>query len=111
MIYAQSLNSITPIQVSPKYVSESVPLMIDFKNLLATGDSIKTISSTTASVLQGIDPAPQDILSGNSLISGTQVGQMITGGVAWVKYMVEVVVTTTLGSTLAGQASFVVVQG
>ena len=102
--------TLSPIPLSPKYVSGAFPYGIDFRLQLANsatpGDALSTVTSITASVLSGSDPSPQLILNGSPQISGTQVLQQIVGGVAGTQYLVEIVVRTVQGNTLVGQFSF-----
>ncbi len=104
---------ISPLQLSPKYVSELKPLTLDFSLLLATGDTITGVPTLTVSVLQGNDPSPGSLLSGAASISasGVQVIQSLTGGVAATQYLIACQVTTVQGEKLTGQASFWVVAG
>lgn len=109
--YPPNLNTIVPNNISPKYVSETRSIYVDFKFLLDPYDSISAVTSITASVISGSDPSPASLLSGQPSIIGTQVTQMVTKGVAGTRYLVTVIVTTSLGSTLTGQVDFWAVPG
>lgn len=107
----QSYKTISPVPVYPKYVSEDLPLMINFSDDLNTGETITSLNSITASVLSGADPNPQTILSGSPTVATPNIIQMIAGGLAGVQYQVSVTVTTSIGAVRTGKASFWVVAG
>jgi hypothetical protein len=52
------------------------------------------------SVYSGVDPSPQSLVSGASGISGSQVTQLFTGGIAGVVYEALFKVTTNLSQDL-----------
>lgn len=85
-----------------KQPSESRVYAIDFRNLLASGDSCKTVSSLT------VDPA--GIALGNSTASGTFVRFRCAEGTDGVTYKITCVVTTTNGDTLEGDGLLAVTQ-
>jgi len=72
----------------------------DFISCLQEGETISTVS-VSATVYSGLDSNPSAILSGlPTLVNGTQVRQLITGGVNGVTYELDCTVTTSLGQTL-----------
>ena len=107
----QSYNTISPVPVYPKYVSEDLPLTINFSDDLNAGETITSLDSITASVLVGTDLNPQNILSGSPTVATPNIVQMITGGVAGTQYQVSVTVTTSIGAVRTGKTSFWVVAG
>ncbi len=79
-----------------KQPSESRVYAIDFQKLLASGDSVKTISSLTTS------PAAQLTLSSQRIVT-PKVLVRVQDGVAGTLYAITCIVTTTLGDTLEGE--------
>ena len=113
--YPPNLISTPPIARSPKFQSGAFPYGVDFKLQLANsataGDSIASITDVTASVLEGTDPNPGNILNGAPYILGSETLQQIVGGVAGVQYLLTFTVQTVQGNTLVGQISFWVQAG
>ena len=69
--------------LSSKDPRETIPVTFRAENLPVFIISSATI---TVSVLSGIDTSSSAMLSGSPVIRGTEVQQMITGGVAGVTY-------------------------
>ena len=113
--YPPNLIITPPIARSPKFQSGAFPYGVDFKLQLANsataGDSIASITDVTASVLEGTDPNPGNILNGAPYILGTEALQQIVGGVVGVQYLLTFTVQTVQGNTLVGQISFWVQAG
>lgn len=78
-----------------KQPSESRVYAVNFRNLLAAGDSVKTVVSVTTS------PAAQLTL-GTAVISSPRVKFRVEDGNAGTSYKITVTVTTTSGDTLEG---------
>jgi len=90
------------ILLSPKAQGETcfTSSAFDFISCLQQGETIATFS-VGATVYSGTDPNPSLILSGSpTLVNGTQVRQLTTGGVNGVTYELDCTVTTSLGQTL-----------
>lgn len=83
-----------------KQPSESRGYSINFVNLLASGDSLASVISVSAS--------PAGLTLGSASTSGTSVQFTISGGAAGVSYRIEAIVTTTLGETIEGDGVLVV---
>ena len=64
---------------------EIVPVMIDFKNLVSSIDSVVV----SATVREGVDAAPGDIIFSSSQIAGTQVRQLIEAGLDDTVYLIR----------------------
>jgi len=90
-----------------KRVGESVFLKpsFDFISALAPTETILT-AVVTAAVYTGVDPNPSAIISGGAVISGTQVTQLVVGGVVGTIYGLTCSVTTSLGQTLNASGFF-----
>jgi hypothetical protein len=85
-----------------KQPSESRVYAIDFRNLLAAGDTCKTVSSLAVS--------PAGVTLGTGAASGTFVRFRASGGTAGVTYQITAVVVTTNGDTLEGDGLLAVEQ-
>ena len=113
--YPPNLITTPPIARSPKFQSGAFPYGVDFKLQLANsataGDSIASITDVTASVLEGTDPNPGNILNGAPYILGTETLQQIVGGVVGVQYLLTFTVQTVQGNTLVGQITLYVQAG
>ena len=94
--------------IGGKYVAETRKETFDFISQLASGETISS-AATTAVVYSGTDATPSTILSGAASISGTQVTQTLTGGVAGVTYMLTVVANTSTGQSLNLTAFLVII--
>lgn len=73
----------------------------DFVNDIPPGDSV--VSATwNCTVAEGTDPNPSARLLGTAwLVSSTQTVQVVTGGVAGVRYVLQAIVKTGFGSTVS----------
>jgi hypothetical protein len=86
-----------------KRITETRKYTWDFVNDVASGETLTAgTQSVTATVLKGTDASPSSIVSGTATISGTQVVQMVTGGVEAVTYALNFQVTTSEGQVLNG---------
>lgn len=74
-------------------------VVFDFLKNLAAGETIST-AAVTASVYSGNDAAPSNIISGNAIIEGSKVKQVISSGVVGTIYELICEVTTSLGQRL-----------
>lgn len=84
------------ISVPSKRPSETVPITVDFNNVIGTNEILS--ASTSVIVGSGDDHSPDDILSGVVTTDGSKVTQSITGGVAGVIYKVYFSVTAANGA-------------
>lgn len=71
--------------LSSKAPAEVVPITLDFKNLLASIDAL----SVSVIVKSGIDNNPAALLYSSAQIVGTQVRQLIQGGIDGVVYVIR----------------------
>lgn len=74
----------------------------NFASLLASGDTLLSSGAAIViTVVSGTDPSPSSMLAGaNQVEEGYLVGQLITGGVNGVKYLLTCTAHTVLGNTL-----------
>lgn len=91
-----------------KYTSETVSALFDFTGQLAVGETISTAAATCA-VFSGVDSSPSAVISGSATASGSQVTQLLTGGVTGVIYDITVTITTSLSQTLVTNAYLAVI--
>lgn len=96
------------IIIPPKMQGAVDTIVFDFASLLGIGETIST-KSVAASVYSGTDASPSSIISGAASSSGTQVSQLITGGVVGVIYKLLCTITTSAGETLQLSAFLAVV--
>jgi hypothetical protein len=85
-------------QFSYKLTTESELFSFDFNPVLGVGETIST-ANCTAITLQGTDPTPSTILSGNPVVSLGKATQRVTGGVADNTYRLIMTCTTSAGNT------------
>lgn len=71
--------------LSEKAPEEVVPVLIDFKHLVSSIDSVVV----TVSVRNGTDASPVDLIFGSAQIAGTEVSQLIKAGLDGVVYRVR----------------------
>lgn len=69
----------------PKAPLEVIPAGIEFKNLLTAIDSV----TVSVSVKKGVDANPAALLFGSAQITGTDVRQLIQGGLDGVIYLIR----------------------
>jgi hypothetical protein len=73
------------VEVLPKLGGETVPRTVDFISKLPSGVTISS-ADCLASVYSGNDANPSAMVQPATTISGTQVTQVITGGVVGTIY-------------------------
>ena len=79
---------------------ETVLLTLDYaENLLQTGETINS-AMWNIIVFSGTDPSPNAMLAAASIISGTTVSRLITGGIDGVVYKISCTVYTSIGQVL-----------
>jgi hypothetical protein len=84
---------------TPKRVGESEVLTVDFVDLLGEGETILS-ASWSIRVKTGVDAAASSMILGASTTIGTKVSQMVTAGVAGVRYEPLCTALTSLGQVL-----------
>jgi hypothetical protein len=85
------------VELAPKLLSEVGPRVVDFISKVPATETIVSCT-TTASVWSGNDPSPSAIIGGNS-VSGTQVTQLFSGGVAGTIYLIDFLASTSISHT------------
>lgn len=83
----------------PKPAASTHSVVFEFLSELGAGETIST-QSVAASVWSGTDASPSSLISGSASASGTQVTQLVTGGVEGVVYNLTCTITTSAGQTL-----------
>jgi len=88
---------------SPKRTDETIALTFDFKNVIASSETIVD-ANWLVEVVDGVDNTPNStMVIGSEGISGTQVTQLIGSGVDGVVYrMVCKIITDAGPQTIAG---------
>jgi hypothetical protein len=101
--------SVGRIVTNPKYLgaTELLNPPFDFAKALSENELLLT-SSVTVSVYSGVDPAPSAIKSGSPAIMGSQVHQMMRGGVLGCVYELLCTVITSANQTLQQTTYFYV---
>jgi hypothetical protein len=84
---------------SPKRSVEAELFTFEFAPLLDTGATIVSASWSIAAV-EGVDPDAANMLIDSPVITGSQVCQMIAGGVPGVRYRPICTACTSDGQTL-----------
>lgn len=84
---------------TPKRVGESEVLTVDFSELLGEGETIVS-AAWSMRVNVGADSSASSMIQGEATIADTKVSQMVTAGVAGVRYEPRCTATTTLGQIL-----------
>ena len=87
-------------------------MVFDFASKLAIGETVQSLPAPTlaATVWSGLDSNPGAILSGAASISGSQVSQKVTGGVAGCIYKITCAPTTSASNVPLLQTLLAVVQ-
>ena len=85
----------------PKRVDEDWVIGFNFVQRLASGETIST-ATYTATVFQGVDVSPNDIISGSATITGTRAIQLVINGVDGVTYQIQCEITTSQGQRRDG---------
>lgn len=98
------------VQLPIKQTGESSHAVFDFISRLGVSETIST-ASVVATVYSGVDALPSAVVSGAAAISGTQVTQLLTAGVAGTIYQLVCTITTSLGQTLSIPAFLAVESG
>lgn len=85
--------------LSSKPVGETVPVVFNFLDVLAFGETITGVS-TAATVFSGTDATPANILSGLPTNTASTATQVIRAGVAGVIYEIVCTITTSASNVL-----------
>lgn len=88
---------------SYKRTGETITLSFDFRKLLGSGETINS-ALWTCELVEGTDPSPSSMVSGNASISGTKVSQLITGGVDGNMYRMICTINTSTSQIVQGTA-------
>lgn len=91
--------SVTAPQNLPKQASEIRTYSMDFSNLMASDETIATISSVSSELRGG---GTSDLTLSSETISGQTVEVTISGGTKAKTYRIEIIITTSGGQTLEG---------
>ncbi|MCB1908825.1 MAG: hypothetical protein KDH15_15775 [Rhodocyclaceae bacterium] len=84
-------------QFSAKRPGERIALAFDFASQLPEGITITSVDSVTVSTWRGTDGNPSALLAGAAVLSGTDVLQMVSGGIAGTDY--QFIAWVTLSDT------------
>lgn len=87
------------VVLDQKAPGATVSVVFDFISFLPSGVTLSA-PVVQATVWAGVDGAPAAIISGSAAVSGSQVTQLITGGVAGVLYKLTAQATASNGQTL-----------
>ena len=90
-----------------KAVGASRIFTFNFQDQLAVGETISS-ASVAATVYSGTDASPSSLISGADSISGAEVSQVITGGVAGVTYVLTCTAVTSTSHTIVSSGPLVV---
>lgn len=90
-----------------KKAAELGPVVFDFTNVLASGETI-TGQSVTVTVYSGVDSNPSGILSGVATASNKTVSQKIATAVTGVIYSLLCVITTSAANTYQQSSYFAI---
>lgn len=82
-----------------KKVADDGRMPFDFTGLVGLTETLSA-PSVTAVVYSGVDPTPQNIVSGAAVVSGKIVTQLIIDGIAGCIYEITCGVNTSLGQRL-----------
>ncbi len=88
--------------VSPKGVGEIVPILFDYSEQIAVGESI-TLAIVTSTTESGTDISPISLLDGSPMLDITQPGhvvQWVWQGIEGVLYRLTCDATTSTGQVL-----------
>lgn len=86
--------SVGRVELTPKVTGITRNYQFDFTPFLASGETVSSITSQSASVYSGNDPSPNTIV-GVPTLAGAVVTLPLTGGVLGTIYEVSVVVATS----------------
>lgn len=93
------------LRIGPKYPWERVPVRIDFKKLLAAGETLSSIDSVSVSVASGpLDNNPDALIDGGAVVDADTVAALwARDGIAEADYEIAVKALTTGGAKREGK--------
>lgn len=89
--------------------TEILPFTVNFGDRLQYGESING-ATTTITVLSGVDPNPNAMISNAPSYTANTVTQIVTGGVVGVIYMLVFLVTGTGSHNYVKEGRLVITQ-
>lgn len=98
------------VSLQPKPAEVLDERVFDFISNLAEGETLAS-AALSVSVFSGVDPAPEDILSGSPVVEGTRVTQKFTGGVLGTTYRVLCMAGTCNDQQISLAAYLAIVEG
>jgi hypothetical protein len=102
---------VTYLAFSPKDPSEVIVVSFGFFKRLDAGETV-TASTFTVEVLEGIDPDPSALLSGEADLSSLPVvKQKLIGGLLGVTYLIKALATTSSTRKIMGARTLKIVDG
>ena len=97
----RTVTGINQLTLSDKKTTTTEWFTFDFTNMLASGESLSSITSVVNTKISGgSDATPSAMLSGSASISGKTVLQLVTGGLNGRTYKMVVTVSTSASNTL-----------
>lgn len=94
--------------IPSKLAAEDIIITTDFANLMVQGTTISS-AAVTAVVYSGVDPAPNNIISGSATISGGEVSQKIIDGEEGCTYLLTFSATTSDAQIIRKQAFLTII--
>ncbi len=89
------MTEVTAVKILIKQPGEDLLYGMDFVNLLATGETISTVTSV-------LEITTVDLTIGSGSINGSVVEFRVSGGLDGVGYRIEVIITTSDSNTRVG---------
>jgi len=86
---------------SYKITTESELFSFDFSQVLAPSETISS-AACTATVMNGTDSNPSNIIVGTPVIANKIASQRIANGVSEVTYRLQMTITTSTSNTYVG---------
>lgn len=90
-----------------KLVNESLDVTASFLSRMVVGETLGTCAASM-SVSSGTDPAPEDMLSGACVVSGSNVVQKLKGGLPGVIYILSLSGRSTLNNVFVQEVKIAV---
>jgi hypothetical protein len=88
-IQSPIISTSTRLILGPKRVSETVAPPFDFTHMCFAGD-VLSVTAVTVRLWSGVDPTPQNVYGGSSLVDGLVAYPVLTGGIAGAIYQLKV---------------------
>jgi hypothetical protein len=96
------------VTLPSKKLGETVVITFDYISKLLAGETLVSAVCTSV-VYTGVDSNPSAVITGTPTISGTQVNQLVTGGVLGTIYTIVAKATTSLSQIIELSAYLAVV--